>query len=264
MYSVLIADDEPLIRKALREKINWSEHGFNISYEAKNGLEALELLKVYNPDVLLTDMKMPYMDGVKLLDSINSAEIKTKVIVISAYSSFSYTHAAIKNSAFDYLLKPIAPQKLSEVMYRLKTHLDAEHSTVQEMPQYISQMFSEIKFSSDIQESSKQQTRSNMNDIIMYVQTHYFEDITLQELSKKFFMNMSYLSHSFKKYTGESFVEYLTRIRMTKATELLETTNHKISDIAVIIGYKELRYFSKVFKKHMGMIPDQYRKSKKK
>lgn len=125
MYKIIIVDDEPLIRRGLREKIDWNSLDFEIIGEAANGLDALKLVKSLDPDVIITDMKMPVMDGIKLLESIKKDNCKAKVIVISAYSSFNYTHAAVKCGAFDYILKPIDGNELTEVLLRAKSSLES-------------------------------------------------------------------------------------------------------------------------------------------
>lgn len=130
MYKILIVDDEPLIRQGLKKKIQWTSFGFEIIAEAKNGLEALELTKSINFDVIIADMKMPKMDGVELLKALKENKINTKIIVISAYSDFYYTHNTIRFGAFDYILKPIDAEELTTVILNLKKVLDLEHQSL--------------------------------------------------------------------------------------------------------------------------------------
>lgn len=129
MFKVLLVDDEPLIRRGLKEKLDWNSLGFEIAGEASNGLQALELVKKINPDIILTDMKMPVMDGIKLLQAIKAADSRIKVIVISAYSSFQYTQTAVKCGAFDYILKPIDSDELTEVLARARLAIESEISS---------------------------------------------------------------------------------------------------------------------------------------
>jgi|GEM_PF-2236843 len=124
MLKVLLVDDEPLIRRGLREKIDWAALGFEIHAEAKNGLEALELAKTTRPDLILCDMKMPVMDGIGLLEALKKEAVTSKVVVISAYSSFNYTHAAVRHGAFDYILKPVDAEELLDVLSRVKASLN--------------------------------------------------------------------------------------------------------------------------------------------
>jgi two-component system, response regulator YesN len=128
MFNVIIADDEPIIRRSLKGKIDWNALGFHISGEASNGLEVLQLVDSAEPDIILTDMKMPLMDGIQLLTALSERTVKSKVIVISAYSSFNYTHAAVKCGAFDYILKPIDADELIEVLLRAKEAIESVRS----------------------------------------------------------------------------------------------------------------------------------------
>jgi two-component system, response regulator YesN len=128
MLNVIIADDEPIIRRSLKGKIDWNTLGFNIVGEASNGLDVLNLAKSNEPDIILTDMKMPLMDGIQLLKALSENGIKSKVIVLSAYSSFNYTHAAVKCGAFDYILKPIDASELIEVLLRVKESIESERT----------------------------------------------------------------------------------------------------------------------------------------
>jgi two-component system, response regulator YesN len=128
MFNVIIADDEPIILRSLKGKIDWNALGFHISGEASNGLEVLQLVDSAEPDIILTDMKMPLMDGIQLLTALSERTVKSKVIVISAYSSFNYTHAAVKCGAFDYILKPIDADELIEVLLRAKEAIESVRS----------------------------------------------------------------------------------------------------------------------------------------
>lgn len=123
MLRVLIADDEAIIRSGLKEKIDWHELGFEIVGEAANGVQAFQLTRELEPDIVITDMKMPVWDGIQLLKAYRENGISVKVIVISAYSSFQYTQSAIKHGAFDYILKPLDRYELEQTLLRAKEEL---------------------------------------------------------------------------------------------------------------------------------------------
>ncbi|MEK3982750.1 response regulator transcription factor [Paenibacillus sp. FSL K6-3166] len=100
----------------------------------------------------------------------------------------------------------------------------------------------------------------NMTMLINYIQEHYADPITLTEVAKQFHFNASYLSSYFTAHNGEGFSEYLNKVRLEKAMELLETTEHSISDISASVGYSDQSYFTKVFKKQTGISPSRYRR----
>lgn len=98
-----------------------------------------------------------------------------------------------------------------------------------------------------------------IREIQIYMNQHFAENITLQNLAEQFFFHPNYLSRLFKEKTGENFTEHLTRIRVNKVKELLDSTDYKISEICEMVGYDNPRYLSKVFKQYVGMTPREYR-----
>jgi two-component system, response regulator YesN len=149
---VLIADDEIQIRKGLRLKLDWEEEGFQIVDEAANGKEALEILQTKDIDVVITDMRMPIMDGVELAKRCHQEFPRVKVIVLSGYSDFEYVRNSLQQGVRDYLLKPVAPDELVETLRKVRKEVEEEkrkqvetaklnqlaHSNLQEMQeQYI-------------------------------------------------------------------------------------------------------------------------------
>ncbi len=125
-YSVLMADDEEEILEIILRKLNWEELGFEIAGSAKNGVEALELAEELQPDVVMTDIKMPYMDGLTLAHRVKEINPKVKIIIFSGFDDFEYAKEAIKLEAEEYLLKPVNSEELEKVFKRIKTGLDRE------------------------------------------------------------------------------------------------------------------------------------------
>lgn len=116
MYSVMIVDDEPIIRMGLKKIINWEDYGFKIVCEARDGEDALELLKVHNIDFIVSDIKMHKVTGIELLRSIRERELDTLVLLLSGYDEFSYAQEGIRLGAFDYILKPLDSEKLKNIL----------------------------------------------------------------------------------------------------------------------------------------------------
>lgn len=113
MYKILIVDDEPFILEGLRHVISWEEHGLEIAATAANGVQALEILRQCAPDIVLTDIKMPYMDGLSLLKEIRREGMDIRCIFLSGYDDFEYVREAAKLGIENYLLKPVIPDELS-------------------------------------------------------------------------------------------------------------------------------------------------------
>ncbi|MDQ6598921.1 response regulator transcription factor [Bacillus salipaludis] len=126
MMKVIITDDEVQIRKGLRMKVNWEEEGFQIAGEASNGVEALELLRSLDIDVVITDMRMPIMDGIEFAKRCQLEFPNVKVVVLSGYSDFEYVRGSMKEGVKDYLLKPVAPDELIEILTKIRKEIEVE------------------------------------------------------------------------------------------------------------------------------------------
>ena len=125
VYSVLIAEDESEIRRALAAMVE--EHpSFRVAGCAGDGKAALRMIEALRPDVLMTDIRMPYMDGLELLQALDARGIRIKTVIISGYSSFSYARTAMKYGASDYLLKPLLPAQCQQTLDLLEKALDLQ------------------------------------------------------------------------------------------------------------------------------------------
>jgi len=130
MYKMIVADDEELVRRGMRSSINWEEHGISIVGEAKDGIEALEKIRELNPDIIITDIRMPKMDGLELIRQAKSEFPEIKIIILSGYEDFNYAQKAIRNGAFDYLVKPIEVESVLEVVKKACLEIDKEANRV--------------------------------------------------------------------------------------------------------------------------------------
>lgn len=238
MYSVYIADDEMWVIVGLKKRIEKTGLPFQVVGEANNGVMALEKIEKKKPDILFTDIRMPGYNGLELLELLRKKELDTKVVLISGYAEFEYAQSAIRNGAYDYLLKPIDQDKLQTVLERILGDGSTESGNVQELvaPSTIRKIMDEIK-------------------------EHYTENITLTGLAEKYSISVSYLSELLKEHLQLSFSEYISSKRIQKAKELLADDSLSIEQIAEQTGYNDYFYFTKVFKKNTGISPSKYRKN---
>ena len=125
-YSIMLVDDEEDVIEIIRRKLNWEEMGFSVKASAHNGVEALEMAEDLQPDVVMTDIKMPYMDGLTLSKKLKELNPKIKIIIFSGFDEFEYAKEAIKLEAEEYLLKPVNVEELQGVFERIKQNLDKE------------------------------------------------------------------------------------------------------------------------------------------
>lgn len=118
MYKVLIAEDKPLIRRGIISMIHWDELGCIFCGEAENGREALKMIDTLSPDIVLTDIKMPLVDGLRVLDYIAEQKLPIESIIISGYDRFEYATHALRSNCVDYILKPIREEQLNTAIER--------------------------------------------------------------------------------------------------------------------------------------------------
>ena len=128
LYRIILVDDEEEVRKGIIRKIDWSSLGFEVVGDAENGAEALERIEQLEPEVVMTDIRMPFMDGLTLTEKIRQKYPSMKVLIFSGFDDFEYAQQAIKLNVTEYILKPVNVEELSEILRRVKQNLDEEIS----------------------------------------------------------------------------------------------------------------------------------------
>lgn len=126
MYKLILVDDEEEVRKGMLRKVDWAGHGFEIAGEAENGHEALAIAEKTPPDVVVTDIKMPFMDGIELSETLSKKYPTVKIIILTGFDEFEYARKAINLNVVEYILKPIASKEFTELLDKVKKRLDEE------------------------------------------------------------------------------------------------------------------------------------------
>ncbi len=126
LYRIMLVDDEEEVRKAMIRQMDWEQLGFTVAGDAENGRDALEKLEQLEPDVVMTDIRMPYMDGLALTARIREKYPSVKILIFSGYDDFEYAQQAIKLHVTEYILKPVNSQELAEILQRIRISLDEE------------------------------------------------------------------------------------------------------------------------------------------
>lgn len=132
MYNVIVVDDERIIRKWLSTKLPWEDMGFVVAGECENGESALQMVMEKNPEVLVTDIKMPIMNGIELIRNIRKLGYTTKILVISGFEEFAYARESMKNGVVNYVLKPLEIDELVVSIKQIKYELDNEFERISE------------------------------------------------------------------------------------------------------------------------------------
>ncbi len=133
-YTVLVVDDEEDQRHALIQRVDWKTAGFRVIGEAENGVEALELVETLEPDLVLTDIKMPMMSGLELAARIREIRPATQIVILSGYDRFEYAQTAIKYNIISYLLKPISSREFSNELLKIRGRMDERFESMTKSP----------------------------------------------------------------------------------------------------------------------------------
>lgn len=395
MYKLIIADDEPKIRRGLKKSLEWNKLGIEIEGEAEDGEEAYKLAREKKPDIIFLDICMPFLNGLELVEKLKSDNENCLIIIITGYDEFNYMQKAIKLKVFDYLLKPVTKSNLKSTVERAIHEIDEKRKNKNyinwidnELKQNIKsvkesyfnnlikgrldkeKIMSELKFfnvsfsdrlsmaiirifkKSEIETSKipdknlikfdiiniaeeilgdkgkfvcfsgedeniiiiadiidqnklsklksdiacnvekylnvsilieymeysdilcsdkiygklmeKINKKSEYKPIILlilrYIEDRYFEnDLSLEKTAAEFNMTASYLSKLLKSETGLTFIENLTKLRIENAIRIMKDPTVKICEVAELVGYSDQQYFSRTFKKVMGVSPIQFK-----
>jgi len=348
VLDVLIVDDKPAVLEGLRELVPWLEIGARIVGEAGDGQEALAIAVDKRPDVVITDIRMPHLDGLQLCEALSRELPHTVKIILSAYEDFSYAQSAIRFEVKDYILKPIDYDKIDLLTARIRG-IAARNSTrqtvrilmndpllqenmqtalkngdsealalffAQEMPteahsqddtelfknlclqlqQILFDFVEKAGFNWQLIGISKEQSlaragqlddysslkehcrglylrvsdtiRNRKNSrpeaVIDAMKTYILNnfnnpDLTVYTLADKLKISANYAGSIFFQNTGSHITNYIAKLRMDKALELLRDPTIPIQQIALEVGYMDSHYFARAFKKAKGFTPSQYR-----
>lgn len=241
----MIVDDEPLMRKYLRENLSRIASQWEVCGEAEDGIQAVALLKERPFNLVLTDIKMPEMDGLELANYIYQTLPCTKVAIISGFDEFDYARRALRCGVVDYLLKPLSDKVIADTLATVAEKLNCSPPMETSAPQ-----------------SECANTGSLPERACAYIRSHYSDPISLALVADILNVTPSYLSDLFHKSVGESYSKYLLRIRMEEAVRILRANPHeKIYDLAQKTGFASSKHFHSVFKKFYGMTPSEFLQS---
>ncbi|MDY5964086.1 MAG: response regulator [Peptostreptococcus porci] len=248
MYTLLIIEDEELVRKGISSLIDFDKMGIGSVYEAENGEVAWDIIVEQRPDIILSDINMPHMDGITLAKKVKELDKDTHIVFLTGYDYFDYAVSALKLGADDYVLKPISKKDVENILINITNKLNQERreKAVYEL----------------ISENEQNPCGSSGSDELLCIinQKIYCSDFSLKDLANQMGFSTNYLSTFIKKHLGMSFQDYLTKNRIDRAKILLLTTDLKIYEIAEQVGYEDVNYFSSRFKQYVGMTPRQYQK----
>lgn len=247
MYRVVLIDDEKIIVDGLTQVIKWADYNCEVvgaAYDAAGGAALIRRLK---PHIVFTDIKMPDQDGLTMLAGLKSEFPEMQIAVLTGYRDFNYAQEAIKLGVTRFLLKPSKMDELHEALSAMKERLD-------KLPP-------DAAAGEDEPCLDRHAGSFIVNQATAYIEEHYAQKLTLQEVADKCYVSQWHLSKLINKYTGNTFYELLNNVRIEKAKALLNDPKLKIGDIVDMVGYSDAAHFSRVFKRIVGVSANEYRNS---
>jgi YesN/AraC family two-component response regulator len=252
MYKLLVIDDENESRNLLCRYFPWGDLGFEIVAQLENGKVALQYILNNPVNVILCDIKMPFLDGIELAKEIFNRKLKIKVIFLSAYKDFDYARNAIIYGVSDYIVKPSKYNEIFEVFSSLKKVLDSES------------LFNS-NYASDAEANDFEILPTYDLKIISFIKNYvneHYKDAKLEDIAEAVHMNPNYLSQFFKQKTGECFSNYLIKVKMNRAAQLLNDIRYKTYEVSEMVGYSNTKNFTRTFRGYYGKSPKEYRNQK--
>ncbi len=240
---IAVIDDENGTRAGIIRLIKKINPDFVVVGEADNGYDGMLLIKSLCPDVVITDIMMPRLNGLEMIENARICSPNTRYLVLSGYAEFELAKQAIRLSVVDYLLKPITSDQLADALNRIYQGYGAQTADKTAEPGANSYSFIVEYIVKDIFEN--------------YAQRLYLEDY-----AKQLKVTPEYAGSIFSKETGKSFSLFLRDVRMEKAKKLIKNTDDKIYEIAYKTGYSDVKYFCRVFKEYTGVSAKSYARNK--
>ncbi|MBI9100716.1 MAG: AraC family transcriptional regulator [Spirochaetaceae bacterium] len=263
MIKVVLVEDEELLRREIALTTPWQELGCSLMGEAENGEEGLKLILKIRPHLIITDIRMPGMDGLTMLGEAEKflGLEKPHAILLTGHSDFEYARSGIRLGVKDYLLKPIDDVKFHCLIS--KTAGELEKQIRQQRISEGMEAFDQSRLSLFKEygpppggDAKDEYVRLSVE----FIHHHFSQDISLDDTAREMGISQGYLSRIFKERTNYTFLEYLTCYRLRQALKLLRNRSLRINEIATQAGFQDSGYFIQLFRRYMGVTPGQFRK----
>lgn len=240
MYKVIIIDDNRLTADSLGQLPIWETMGCQIAGIYYDGLTGKNAILKEQPEIILSDIHLPGMSGLEMMQLVKEALPETKVIFMSAYDDFSYIYGAMRLKAEDYLLKPFLPDDLKKVVEGVLQSMKAcPASPAEEECGVVKTIF--------------------IQPVLDYISEHSGEHITAEDTAAAFYMSVSKLNKLLQQHTGCGFRELLIQARMECAKKLLLDVHYTVENVATLVGYKNYVSFYRAFTREFGISPSEYK-----
>lgn len=258
MYKVAIIDDEPLIVEGLSKTMAWEKWNCQVAGTASDGKEGMELIREKRPDIVITDINMPKMDGLRMIAGLKSEFPDMQLIILTGYREFEYARQAIELGVSRFLLKPSKMNELEEAVDAVTKRLELMQMPVSAFVTEETDAVMEPEEQTETEENSEANSFI-VNNALEYIRSNSKEKLRLSDVADQVYVSQWHLSKLLNKHTGKTFSDILNGARMDRSKELLKDPSLRICDVAEMVGFQDLAHFSRVFKKMEGMSAGEYR-----
>jgi len=241
MHTVYLVDDDKIVLDDfMRRRDSFLAGGFRICGCETNPIDALAEIREKRPSAVFSDLKMPELTGIGMLEALRCDALPPPhFVIISAYNEFEDVRRFFSHyRGFDYILKPVSDRDLSELLIRLSARID--------------------KLSPVVRVKAETPSRE-LNEILKHLTEYPSMNHTLENLGALFSINPNTVCNLFAKHLNTTFIAYLKVIRLKRASELLRTTNITVKSVGISCGYPNYFYFTRLFTKTFGKTPTEYR-----
>lgn len=263
MYKVVIIDDEPIIVRGLQKAIKWEEIGCSVVGTAANGLEGIEVIRKEKPDILISDISMPGMDGLSMIAALKSEFSDMEITILTGFRDFDYAQEAIRLGVCRFLLKPSKMEELEEAVSVMMNNLKSKAVVDKtDREDALEKAGSGEDESEEVEAEEVLDSAASsfiVKNALAFIEENYKERLKLADVADNVYVSQWHLSKLLNKYTGQNFSEILNNIRMEQAKKLLVNPSLRIGDIAEEVGFLDMAHFSRVFKKQVGVSANEYR-----
>ncbi|NOU98909.1 response regulator transcription factor [Paenibacillus planticolens] len=260
MLRVIIVEDEEIIRKGLVHGIDWQSMHCTVVGDTDDGQKGLQLIQQHRPDLVITDIRMPIMNGIDMLEK--AVRIYAfHSIILTSYTEFEYAKQAISLKVFEYLVKPVDEIKLAEIIGNIK---NIRQGRVYHDINNITKTIGDTQ-QMDVDGFLIGEYNQNyyVSETIKKIKSEYHKKLTIEAIADGLGVSPSYLSRKLKEVTSKTFLDILNKYRLQIAVELLATGKCRIYEIASMTGFNDYKYFCIVFKKYTGTSPTNFMKPSK-
>lgn len=249
-FSFLLTDDEEMALLGLEEGVDWEKLNADKIYKCHSKNTAIRMLKTYDIDIIITDIEMPGGSGIELIRWLHENKPDVKSVFYTGHAEFTYAQEALRLGVEDYLLKPIPYDELENIIMKIENKILIENK--------------QVDFSELAEDSLKESPERIVDQVKKLIADNLsVGNLQRDELAAMVHVSSGYLGRIFKKETGFAISDYIVKKRIYVAKQLLAKTSLSITDVSSRVGFSYSSYFTKTFKEHTGMTPQEFRQNKR-